>query len=446
MKIGFSLIGTPDGFDSLDAGLSREINMGFKVDLDNKSINIFLNTEILYIQREKKDNSIFFYFTLYRHAKGMKSNRTGTYYGSTVILKDAKADASLIWRSLIDMAELVKANCLTEEGKFYKNISNIKSNLPESLDSLQNKLTDIGYYHFEPSNRKVYFRLGRGFKNYTDFIADLFDSELLYDFDSIYISNSKEVEADVSRKSIIEVLDLEEVAKQRRNDIDILKRDNKYLIQRLSDLDKIVLKRDREISEKDATIKRLQTEPSKHENRAGGDQRSVETDKTQLKWWNEKKRIAVYVFSLLVVAIMSSLFTYLISSRGEYEKVAQTKQPQSNHTHSGSADTSEINNPASTPTNEIGTPQKNKHCEDFLNTRNWDNMKAPDNIKNVSQLIEKYKKDKYELEGCEDKLSESIIEKNKEDIVQKNEGNNRRKGQIGDGKALYLPNSIKIKK
>src|SRR5690242_15939299 len=108
MKVGLSLIGTPDGFESASVGMTERLNIGRKVDLDNSVINILPDTDILMVRREIENTRFLTYVTYYRFAKEIKTSRTGSFYGSSIVFENfIPNEFQFICQVLEDLANIV---------------------------------------------------------------------------------------------------------------------------------------------------------------------------------------------------------------------------------------------------------------------------------------------------------------------------------------------------
>jgi hypothetical protein len=209
MKVGISLIGTPDGFESLSIGVTERINMGHKVDLDNSVINIFPDTDILMVRREIENTRLLTYVTYYRFAKEIKTSRTGSFYGSSIVFENCiPNEFQFIYQTLEYLADTLKKFCVHQsENRFYRHIHDIElANITEANPHLLNAhryQTETLPFHFNLSNRKCFLLLDKTVPDYREFLAKA-------------ISNDAQSEANLSSYQFVYTSQHEEVLKEAR--------------------------------------------------------------------------------------------------------------------------------------------------------------------------------------------------------------------------------------
>lgn len=212
--LGFSVIGTPAGFEIISISDNKQLPVDRLVDLDNTVINIFPDTDILMVIREVTKDYYRHYFIYYRYALEMSTTRSGTYFGSVVTITDKfPTRPYFVTYALRDLAEVIQRECLTPENRFRRNIKNLSFDLPPSLNDLKknlenNKLPQGKY------NKKGFFSIGDEFelKSYNELIKEIFENPLLADYKILYASNFKDVWDDVRSKGQLEILSLKKLA------------------------------------------------------------------------------------------------------------------------------------------------------------------------------------------------------------------------------------------
>lgn len=220
--IGCSLIGTPDGFDSINAGLTKEIDIRAIVDLDNTRLNIFSGSELLMIKQQKIDGKIRTYYVLYRFAQEIDRNRTGSFYGSVVLLENAIADPDLILNALKDAADLIKTNCI-RDNKFSKKLtgSGIRG-LPPSVVELEDNTEKLASISLNKGQvKEAFFKLGNteNFKSYTELIKLINESNILDKLPIVYMSESNAILDDANSKHILSINpDLQTLNLEKQNE------------------------------------------------------------------------------------------------------------------------------------------------------------------------------------------------------------------------------------
>lgn len=214
INIGFSLIGTPDGFDILNGGVNKTLTLNNKVDFKNRLISISPNSDIYLLFRESINNDIYYHYIYYRYAQEITANRQGSFYGSIVTLQNAKGDPKLIISSLHELANIIKQYCLSTEFKFKTKVSSLPGvPTPKSLIELQSTLQEIVPV-FPINNKKAYIQTSK----YTFSTEDLFqitnEDPYLNKFDYLYMSDSLEVLQAVENKKVLYIISLKNIRVQ----------------------------------------------------------------------------------------------------------------------------------------------------------------------------------------------------------------------------------------
>lgn len=125
-------------------GILEDQRIGEFVDLPNRMIKLIeQRDEILAIIRQIEDGNLITYFVLYRYALEIDSERTGTFYGSVVALKNCKASGSAIYMILIELAAQVAAYTQPQTGKFLVSLDKVPLREPFHLDFLKSSLMPI---------------------------------------------------------------------------------------------------------------------------------------------------------------------------------------------------------------------------------------------------------------------------------------------------------------
>ena len=217
--LGFSIIGTPNGFQISSINLNRQLSLEGLVDLDNTVINIFPETDILMVSRDVGKDFYRHYFVYYRYATEINNTRPGTYYGSVVTIEDRIASPQSLSTALLDLADVVKRQCLDEESRFQRNITGLQIELPDSVRELSGNLekAQISDGQYDKSG---FFSIGdsQEIKNYKDFIDRVFNDPLLSDFQTLYVSKHKDVLNRVKEKNILKVLNLSKLEETKRQE------------------------------------------------------------------------------------------------------------------------------------------------------------------------------------------------------------------------------------
>jgi hypothetical protein len=221
--IGFSIIGTPNGFEMLNAGINENLQLREKVDLDNSVINIFPETDILMAHREIEGDTFRYYFVYYRFAREMGNTpRTGSYYGSVVVLQNSYVEPYYILRVLYDLAEIVRANCLEDDNKFHRDIKNLTFNPPNSINNLANSKIELPKIA-EYARRKGFFFIGSNQEigDYENFLLKFLNDFVLAEFQTLYASQHLKVSNYVKELKTIPILNLTKLNKDKEVELEI---------------------------------------------------------------------------------------------------------------------------------------------------------------------------------------------------------------------------------
>ena len=296
-NIGYALIGTPDGLQMRTKGIFEDRRIGGYVDLPNRLIKLINpKDEILSVVREYEGSDLITYFILYRYALEIDRNRTGTFYGSVVALKNCKAPGSIIYMMLIELAAQVAAYTQRQTGKFLANLDNIPFREPYHLGFLESSISPIR--HAVPAEKdRACFVYGPKIKfSRSAFIEAALTDESLARYQKCFFSESPEVDKYVREQrgleyfteqksteehlisfgtgenvdfqlNLMPTILLLEKQKKLDNEITRLRQDNQELKKRVAELEK-------------EKLSHRETEPQKAEPNQGarGQQLSVSTN------------------------------------------------------------------------------------------------------------------------------------------------------------------------
>jgi len=205
--LGFSIMGTPGGFEIINAGMSKGVLEAKKVDLDNSLINVWPDTDIVMAFRELVGGSVHRCYVYYRFATEIATTRPGSFYGSVLLLIDSTAHPEALWRGLTDLADIVKENCLTADSKFHRDINSLSYDVPASIQSLASNLTPSRELASLSSETGFLFLLDE-VRTYPQFFETFDHDESLKAFQKIYASSAAAVFNDVVEKGRLPVVKL----------------------------------------------------------------------------------------------------------------------------------------------------------------------------------------------------------------------------------------------
>jgi len=213
----FSVIGTPAGFEILSAGDVEKLSLPSKVDLKNSAINVFPETDILMGYREVINDSNYIYLVYYRFANEIDVTRPGSYYGSVIVLGDVIGKPSFAWQALVDLANIVQENCLTD-GRFHRDIKTLQFETPDSVDLLWKHLVDFKSVHLKSPSELGFLLVGDEIKSYEHFLELFLNDKRLATFQTLYASRSRRVLQYVEERRQLRILKISEM-RQAEDDI-----------------------------------------------------------------------------------------------------------------------------------------------------------------------------------------------------------------------------------
>lgn len=213
--LGFSLIGTPAGFEILSAGLAKDVLQPAKVDLANAVINVFPEADVLMAYREELDGISYLYFVYYRFATEIETSRAGSYYGSVILLRGNVGDPLFLWQSLTDLADVIKDNCLSDDSKFNRDIRSLSFDTPESVHRLDQSLTKFQNSRLISTDKSGFLFVGEGeINNYPDFFKYFCEDSSVGEFQKLYGASDIRVLRYVQEKNHLPIVRVSELRRE----------------------------------------------------------------------------------------------------------------------------------------------------------------------------------------------------------------------------------------
>lgn len=198
-NIGYAIMGTPNGFQSINIGIIENKRIGKTVDFDNRGMQIFPNSEVFGVIKKIEDSSLLTYYVLYRYAKEIDRDRTGAFYGSVIVLKNSYAEGTLIYPMLVELAANVRAYT-RQDGKFLTPLDQIDFREPTSLRLLRQSIRPINS-GFEINSSKAFFDISQS-GNVLSFFRTMFQKDGYLNLGSGFASESAQVITGVKRKEL----------------------------------------------------------------------------------------------------------------------------------------------------------------------------------------------------------------------------------------------------
>lgn len=224
--IGWAIIGTPDGMQTKNGGCISKFDIGGLVDINNLVIKPFPNSEILCLLREIRGGSFINYYVLYNHAKEIKTDRPGTFYGSVLVVVNNTIKGEVALQALREMSNHL-STYLTPDQRFTTNIYNIELPTPKNLDAILNSLQPISQIPTVGILEGIVSLQNGNNETLSGFLNFAINPELAKGFSRIYASSNKEVLGFVKERGKIIPVDPKTVELQIK--IEQLKSDNENL-------------------------------------------------------------------------------------------------------------------------------------------------------------------------------------------------------------------------
>jgi hypothetical protein len=215
-RVGISLIGTPDGFESVSIGVPKSLNLGRKVDLDNSVISILPETDILVVRRDIEDNRLLTFITYYRFAKEIKTSRTGSFYGGSLLFENFVPNKfKNIYNVLESLADTVKNSCIDPaENRFH---SHLRQTWLEDMKAAAPGLLDVSTYQGKQpeldqnvSNRRCFLLLDEDVPDYIKFLSKVLQRDRrtklnLSSYQFVYTSKHEDIIKGVRSRQGLEI-------------------------------------------------------------------------------------------------------------------------------------------------------------------------------------------------------------------------------------------------
>jgi len=141
-NVGWALIGTPGGIQSKNFGCIAGFDIAGLVDINSLVIRVLPGTEVFCYLKEMRNGATISYFLLYRYAKEIKTDRTGTFCGSLLVLVNQTVDGKLVLDTLLELLNSLE-NYLTPDGRFISPLAGIEIPEPTTIAAIINSSINI---------------------------------------------------------------------------------------------------------------------------------------------------------------------------------------------------------------------------------------------------------------------------------------------------------------
>lgn len=224
--IGWAIIGTPDGMQTKNGGCISNFDIKGLVDINNRSIKLFPNSEMLCLFRENRGSGFINYYVLYNYAKEIKTDRPGTFYGSVLVVVNNIIKGDIALQALREMSNHL-SNYLTPDQRFTTNISNIELPTPKNLDAILNSLQPISQIPTVGNLEGIVSLQNGNNETLSGFLNFAINPKLARGFSRIYGTANKEVTSYVRERGKIISINPENA--ELKLEIEQLKSDNENL-------------------------------------------------------------------------------------------------------------------------------------------------------------------------------------------------------------------------
>ncbi|MEN0051172.1 MAG: hypothetical protein AAF806_29175 [Bacteroidota bacterium] len=190
-NIGYAFIGTPKGLQTKNGGILEGADIRRHIDLDGNLIQVDPQTELFAIRKVLVDKDVFYFISQYEYAKEMESQRTGTFFGSTIVLKNHIAPAEAILLILSELMATLR-EYIAPDGRFMTTFERIQLRpskrlwgVEHSLRAMPNKIKQISDEHLF-----VHLKGKNDFRDRVNFIHQCLNSKTFQPFLTVYASDS----------------------------------------------------------------------------------------------------------------------------------------------------------------------------------------------------------------------------------------------------------------
>lgn len=214
----FGTFGSPNGFrQSFFLGGSKSIAQEIRTfDLKTDAIKLFPQTSIYAIRKEYAGGCGLLSYSVYTFAKEQKSDRGGTFIGSSLLFADKIASESLIINTLNDFHAGLEENNVSEGTLKVNHSDQFSIHKPKDFDKIGFNLKDVGELNFTQSSNNY---LVIYCETHPEQLQHFFHQaiELLNVYDTIYFTQSHEIGEFVRQKGIFKIVDTNGLKKEIEN-------------------------------------------------------------------------------------------------------------------------------------------------------------------------------------------------------------------------------------
>jgi len=207
---GYATFGTPNGFTQSCVYGNKSLEKVLKTfDLKTNAIQLILPTDRIYsIRKESIQNSNIISYSVYTYAKEKKSNRNGTFIGTSLVLTHEILPENLVLKSLHEIHQKLKNNNVSNNVLTvnHSNEFNIQGIFSSDFEKLEHQTHSFEGVEWENSGKNLVVYTAKFEQNE---IQSLFKKSLqiLPKYDTIYFIDSKEIAEFVSQKKLFRLIE-----------------------------------------------------------------------------------------------------------------------------------------------------------------------------------------------------------------------------------------------
>lgn len=193
-NIGYAFLGTPKGLQTKNGGILENTDIRRYIDLDGNVLKVDPNTELFSIRKVLMDEEVLYFITQYEYAKELESNRTGTFFGATLVLKNAIAPAETILLALSELMASLR-EYIAPDGRFMTTLERIPLKPSRRLLSLSNNLqtTKVSLDQLSGQSLFVQMKGDNDFRERVNFIHQCLSNKNFAPFSTIYASDDASI-------------------------------------------------------------------------------------------------------------------------------------------------------------------------------------------------------------------------------------------------------------
>lgn len=204
----FGTFGSPNGFrQSFFLGGNKAIAQGIRTfDLKTDAIKLFPESRLYSIRKDHAGGSNLLSYSVYTFAKEQKSDRGGTFIGSSLLFADKTSSGSLIIHTLNDFHSHLEENNVSDGTITVSHSDQFAIHKPKDFDKIGFNLREIDDLNFTQGSGNYLVIYCETSPERLQILLDQV-IELLNVYDTIYFTQSHEIGEFVRQKGIFKIVD-----------------------------------------------------------------------------------------------------------------------------------------------------------------------------------------------------------------------------------------------